>query len=52
MKTLQLYSKGMEYFESIKSYKYMYFERKMNALVRCPKILQSMEQQAPKKENK
>ena len=22
---LQLYSKGMEYFESIKSYKYMYF---------------------------
>lgn len=42
MEILQLYSKGMEYYESIHSYKYMYFERKMNAVMRSPKIIKSM----------
>lgn len=42
MEILQLYSKGMEYFESIHSYKYMYFQRKMNALMRSPKIINSV----------
>lgn len=42
MEILQLYSKGMEYFESIRSYKYMYFERKMNSIMRSPKIIKSM----------
>ena len=42
MEILQLYSKGMEYFESIHSYKYMYFQRKMNNLMRSPKIINSM----------
>ena len=45
MSIFQLYSKGIEYFESIRSYKYMYFERKMGALLRCPKIVNSMGEQ-------
>lgn len=42
MQVLELYSKGMEYFESIRSYKYMYFERRMNTMMRSPKIINSM----------
>lgn len=42
MSIFQLYSKGIEYFESIRCYKYMYFERKMGSLLRCPKIINSM----------
>ena len=52
MTILQLYSKGMEYFESIRSYKYMYFERKMNSLLRCPKIINSMENKQAKDHKK
>ena len=42
MEVLQLYSKGMEYYESIRSYKFMYFERKMNSILRSEKVLNSL----------
>jgi len=34
MKLLELYRVGIEYYESIRSYKYLYFQRKMNAIVK------------------
>ena len=51
MEALQLYSKGMEYYESIRSYKFMYFERKMNSILRSEKVLSSLGNQQ-KKEGK
>jgi len=29
---IELYSKGVEYYESIKSYKYLYFKKKMTEI--------------------
>lgn len=50
MEALQLYSKGMEYYESIRSYKFMYFERKMNSILRSEKVLNSLGNQQKKEE--
>lgn len=45
----------MEYFESVRSYKYMYFEKKMNSIMRSPKIIKSMglqnQEETPKKQS-
>lgn len=36
---IQLYSQGVEYYESIKSYKYLYFKKKMEEIFSCEKKL-------------
>jgi hypothetical protein len=36
---LTLYSQGVEYYESVKSYKYLYFKKKMEELFACEKKL-------------
>jgi hypothetical protein len=44
---IQLYSQGVEYFESIKSYKYLYFKKKMEEIFSCEKKLFTDKQQPP-----
>lgn len=34
-----MYSQGVEYYESIKSYKYLYFKKKMEEIFSCDKKL-------------
>jgi len=45
MKLVELYRIGTEYYESIRSYKYLYFQRKMNNIVKSDKILNSLNNQ-------
>lgn len=41
-KLLELYALGVEYYESLRSYKYLYFQRKMNGLMVSQKVMQTM----------
>ena len=49
MKLLEFYRVGLEYYESIRSYKYLYFQRKMNNIVKSEKIVNNLNE---KKEEK
>jgi hypothetical protein len=44
---IQLYSQGVEYFESIKSYKYLYFKKKMEEIFSCDKKLFTDQKEEP-----
>ena len=37
---IELYSKGVEYYESIKSYKYLYFKKKMAEIFTNDSVMQ------------
>ena len=41
-KLLELYALGVEYYESLRSYKYLYFQKKMNGLMMSPQVIQAM----------
>lgn len=41
-KLLELYALGVEYFESLRSYKYLYFQKKMNTLMISPQFMNAM----------
>jgi hypothetical protein len=41
-KLLELYALGVEYYESLRSYKYRYFQKKMNGLMMSPQVIQAM----------
>lgn len=41
-KLLELYALGVEYYESLRSYKYLYFQKRMNGLMMSPQVIQAM----------
>lgn len=45
-----MYSQGVEYYESIKSYKYLYFKKKMEEIFSCDKKLFSKPEVKPEEE--
>jgi len=42
-KLIELYALGLEYYESMCSYKYLYFQKKMNGLMMSPEVIQTMD---------
>jgi len=42
-KLIELYALGLEYYESMRSYKYLYFQKKMNGLMMSPEVIQTMD---------
>jgi hypothetical protein len=47
---LELYALGVEYYESMCSYKYLYFQKKMNSLMISPQVMHAMNTNVAKPE--